>query len=181
MRRIVVLGTSGCGKTTLARDLAKLLSLPHIELDALHWEPRWTEAPRDVFRARVAQAVARESWIVDGNYGKARDIVWPRADTIIWLDYSMTIIFTRVFARTMRRCWSGQELWSGNRERFWTQFFTTNDSILVWVLTSWRKHRRDYPKALREQARAGKRILRFARPADAKRWLQQVTRPETPR
>jgi adenylate kinase family enzyme len=181
MNRIVVLGTSGSGKTTLARELARRLSIPHIELDALYWEPNWTEAPRPLFRARVEQAVQQDRWVLDGNYRSVRDIVWPRADTIVWLDYSMSVVFSRVFVRTMQRCWTRQELWSGNRERFWTQFFTADDSILVWVITSWRKHRRDYPKALREQVRIGTCVIRFARPADAQRWLCTVTRPGMPR
>jgi adenylate kinase family enzyme len=174
MRRIVVLGTSGSGKTTLARELARRLAVPHIELDALHWEPGWTEAPLPLFRARVTEAVSQDRWVLDGNYRSVRDIAWPRADTIVWLDYSMSLVFRRVFARTMQRCWTRQELWSGNRERFWTQFFSTNDSIFVWVITSWRRHRRDYPKALREQTRLGKRVIRFAQPANAERWLQGV-------
>src|SRR5690349_5850250 len=165
MKRVVVLGTSGSGKTTFARELAQRLSAAHVELDELYWEPNWTEAPRPVFRGRVTQAVQRDRWVLDGNYRSVRDIVWPRADTIVWIDYSMSIVFRRVFVRTMRRCWTGQELWSGNRERFWTQFFSTNDSILVWALTSWRKHRREYPEALREQSRLGKRVIRFADPS----------------
>ena len=174
MQRIVILGTSGSGKTTLARELARRLSLPHIELDALHWEPNWTQAPRPIFRGRVAQAVAQDRWVLDGNYRSASDIVWPRADTIVWLDYSMSVVFTRVFIRTMQRCWTGQELWSGNRERFWTQFFTVNDSIFAWVITSWRRHRRDYPKALRVYAVRGTRIIRLRTPSQTQRWLAGV-------
>ncbi|MFZ1462777.1 MAG: AAA family ATPase, partial [Anaerolineae bacterium] len=66
MQRISVVGTSGSGKTTLARDLAQRMGVAHIELDALHWEPNWQEAPLDVFRARVAAAVAAETWAADG-------------------------------------------------------------------------------------------------------------------
>ncbi len=87
-QRINVVGVTGSGKTTLARRLSDRLDIPHVELDALFWGPGWTETPDDVFRERVRQALAGERWVVDGNYSRIRDIIWPRADTIIWLDYS---------------------------------------------------------------------------------------------
>jgi len=98
------------------------------------------------------------------------DAVWPRADTFIWLDYPMTIVFGRVFQRTMRRWWRQEELWSGNRERLGEQFLS-RDSLFLWVVQSWRRHRRDYPKLLQSQVRQGKRVVRFRRPAEANRWF----------
>src|SRR5215213_5524259 len=86
-QRIVVVGTSGSGKTTLARELAQRCSLPHIEMDALHWGPNWTEAPIEVFRQRVELALEAPGWVVDGNYSKLRNLVWRRAELIVWLDY----------------------------------------------------------------------------------------------
>src|SRR5437016_1896693 len=80
--RIVVIGTSGSGKTTQARHLSERLGIPHVELDALHWVPGWTEAPTDALRERVTEALAGDAWLVDGNYSVVRDIVWPRADTV---------------------------------------------------------------------------------------------------
>ncbi|MAU01480.1 MAG: adenylate kinase, partial [Anaerolineaceae bacterium] len=81
--RIVVVGTSGSGKTTLAQQLAACLGYPHIELDSLHWGPNWTEAPD--FAQKVAQAVERPYWVLDGNYSRVRQIIWSQADTIVWL------------------------------------------------------------------------------------------------
>ena len=92
-RRIVVVGTTGSGKTTVAAELAKRLHAPHVELDALHWGPAWTEVPDDVFRERTLEAIARDSWVADGNYHQIRDILWPRADAILWLDYSFPVVF----------------------------------------------------------------------------------------
>jgi DNA helicase HerA-like ATPase len=91
-RRLIVIGTSGAGKTTLAKTLASLLGSPFVELDALHWDPNWTPAPPETFRARVAAATAGERWVVDGGYSAVRDLLWPRADTLIWLDYPIRSI-----------------------------------------------------------------------------------------
>src|SRR5688500_9233547 len=109
MRRVVVLGSSGSGKSTLARQLATLLNVPHIELDALHWEPNWTSTPPDRMRAKIVAAMeaAPHGWTVCGHYSKVADSIWPHADTIIWLDYSLTTVMTRVIKRTWRRCQTG--------------------------------------------------------------------------
>jgi adenylate kinase family enzyme len=99
MPRISVIGTSGSGKTTLARELSDRLNIPHIELDALHWGPNWTPTPAEALRPRVAAAVAGESWTTCGNYGAIRDVIWSRADTIIWLDYSMSTVLWQIIRK----------------------------------------------------------------------------------
>ena len=130
MRRIIVVGTSGSGKTTLARELAHRLGLTHIELDALHWEPNWTSTPTDRLRAKVQAALANapDGWTICGNYRAVNDAIWPFTDTLIWLDYSMTVVAWRIFRRTMRRCLRRETLWDGCRESLWLQF-CTKDSI----------------------------------------------------
>src|SRR5437588_12877463 len=80
-RRIVVIGTSGSGKTTLARHLSACLGIPHVELDALHWEPGGTEAPTEVLRKGIPDGLADDEGVGDGNYSMVRHIVWTRAET----------------------------------------------------------------------------------------------------
>jgi adenylate kinase family enzyme len=131
-RRIIVVGSTGSGKTTLARLLAARFGLPHVEFDALHWEPAWTPASTDVFRERIARALGGDAWVADGNYGQVRDIAWARADTIVWLDFTLPVILPRLIRRTWRRLITQEELWNGNRERWIHQF--RRDSLVVWAI-----------------------------------------------
>lgn len=120
--RIIVIGTTGSGKTVLAQKIAQKLAIPYIELDALYWGPDWTPYPTDDFRASVEQATQGANWVVDGNHSHVRDIVWPRANTLIWLDYSLPVITWNLIKRTTRRLVYRQELWHGNRETLQNQF-----------------------------------------------------------
>ncbi len=169
-QRIVVLGVTGSGKSTLAAELARRVGAPHVELDALHWEPNWTPAERDILRERVRQAAAGEAWVVDGNYRQARDIVWPRAQTIIWLDYSLPIIYGRLLRRTLWRWLARVELWSGNRERLRELFFS-RDSLFVWAFTSQPKHRREYPLIPTTPEYAHVTFIHLRSPRATARWL----------
>src|SRR5512146_1557183 len=90
--RIAVVGVTGCGKTTTAARLARILVAPHIELDALHWQPGWAMVEHEAFRQRVAEVLDPPTWITDGNYRKARDLIWARATTLVWLDYALPVI-----------------------------------------------------------------------------------------
>lgn len=85
--RVVVVGTTGSGKTDLAREAARALGVPHVEFDAYRHGPGWSETPDDVFRERLRDALAGGSWVGDGNYRVARSVVWPRATLLVWLDY----------------------------------------------------------------------------------------------
>lgn len=137
MKRVSVVGISGSGKTTLARTLAARLRAPHVELDAIHHQPDWEPLPRPEFRERVQQALAGETWVCDGNYSsKVQDIVWDAADTVVWIDLPRRTILPRLAARTLRRMWTREELWNGNRER-WVSLFDPRPeyNILLWMLT----------------------------------------------
>ena len=132
-----MVGTSCAGKTTLARQLSRALGAPHIELDAIHWQPNWEARSAEEFRQLVGDAVAGERWVVDGNYSVSRDIVWGRATAIVWLNYSFRVVLWRALYRTTRRVISREELFSGNRETF-RQAFLSRDSIILWATTTYR-------------------------------------------
>src|SRR3954470_19042892 len=101
--RIVILGRTGSGKTTLARQLAAALHVPHVELDSLYFGPDFSTAPLEVLRERTSAAIAGERWVTDGNKRAVRDLVWPRADTIVWLDYPFSVSVWRVAQGARRR------------------------------------------------------------------------------
>ncbi len=148
MQRVAIIGVTGAGKTTMAAALSRRLGLPWVELDALFWEPGWTSAPSEVFRARVSAALAGDAWIVDGNYSAVRDLVWGRADTVVWLDYPLGVILARLVRRTFRRWWQREVLWQGNRERL-AAHLLSRDSLFLWALQTYRRYRREYA-ALRQ-------------------------------
>src|SRR5688500_11093833 len=118
MQRIAVVGSTGSGKSTLAGTLARRLGVEHVELDALYWDPGWAAAPRELFRERAAAALPADGrWVVDGNYRPVRDISWGRADTLLWLDYPLPLVFWRLARRVFWRGLARVELYNGNRER----------------------------------------------------------------
>src|SRR6516162_9201298 len=129
LKRIVVVGVSGAGKTTLAQHLALHLDIPHVELDALFWEPNWTPVSPEIFRERVAQALCSDHWVTDGNFSQVRDLTWGRATTVIWLDYGVRTMLMRLMHRTFRRIFTHEELWNGNRETFHQGFFTRSGPV----------------------------------------------------
>ncbi|MGH8951209.1 MAG: hypothetical protein ACRDX9_07275 [Acidimicrobiia bacterium] len=120
MRRISVVGNSGSGKTSVSRAMANRLSLSHLELDSVHHQPDWRFRPDEEMREIVARFVAGDGWVVDGNYTSngVAGIVWARADTLVWLDLPRLLVTSRVVRRSLRRVLIGEELWSGNRERW---------------------------------------------------------------
>jgi adenylate kinase family enzyme len=117
-RRVVVVGGPGSGKSTVAAVLAQRLAAPHVELDQLWWDADWTPAGRAALRERLAHHIASNRWVVDGNYiDEVADLVWPRADTIVWLDLPRRVAVRRAVLRSASRWATRTDLWNGNRER----------------------------------------------------------------
>ena len=174
MRRISVVGTSGSGKTTLARQLAERLNIPHVELDAIHWQPNWTGLDAETFRERVRAASSGEAWAIDGNYSVVRDIVWGRAEWAVWLDYPLWLLLWRVFRRGVQRSLTDEDLWNtGNRESIGQHLFT-RDSLLLWVLKTYRRRRREIPAELAKPEYAHLLLVRLRSPKETERWLAQI-------
>jgi hypothetical protein len=172
MRRINVTGTSCSGKTSLARDLARRLGLPHVELDALFWGPDWTPVPREIFRARLGAALDGDGWVADGGYATVRDITWARADTVVWLDFPMRTVLARWARRTVTRIRTQEEFWpgTGNRESLRNAF--RRGGLLWWILRTHRGRRRRIRQQL--AAHPGLRLVQLRSPAETDRWLRTL-------
>lgn len=99
MKKIAIIGSAGAGKSTLARQLGKILNIEVIHLDSFYWKPGWIETSEDEWKDTVKNLVKRETWIIDGNYGSTLDIRLDAADTIIFLDFPRIICLWRVIKR----------------------------------------------------------------------------------
>jgi adenylate kinase family enzyme len=155
--RVVVVGTSCCGKTDFARRLAQALHSQHVELDELFWGPNWTPKPSADFRRMVELAATGPHWVADGNYGSVRD--------------SLATVLIRGLRRTIRRIISREPLFAGNRESIRRAFFA-RDSILLWVITTYHRRRKDY-ESLRSNEFRELHWIEFRRPAEAEAFLSE--------
>ena len=142
-QRTVVVGSSGAGKSTFARALAEARGCALVELDELYWGPGWKPKPQAEFLRLVQEAAAGEAWVAAGNYSLARERLWSRATSIVWLDLPLPQVFWRGLRRTVARAASGEALFHGNRESFRTSFLS-RDSILWWILSTHGRRRREF-------------------------------------
>lgn len=171
-RRINVRGTSGVGKTTFSRELARRLDLPWIELDGLHHGPNWSAPGAEEFRSRVREAMdnAPSGWVIDGNYdGKLANTVIAGADVIVWMDFPLRIVMPRLWHRTMHRIHNDVELWNGNRET-WRDQFASRNSILLWTIRTHRKQRDTWPSRFGNDPR----LVRLRSDAEVHHWLNEL-------
>ena len=178
MRRISVVGLPGSGKSTLSRDLAARWGLTWIELDSLYHQAHWTPRDRTEFRADLGQrlaAAAPQGWVVDGNYSAVvPELVWPQADTVVWLDLPRRTVFPALLGRTLYRGALRVELWNGNTERL-SQIFRLRpeDNLLLWAATNHPKYRRRYAESMMDPAWAHLRFLRLCSRTEVARLLDR--------
>jgi len=173
-RRICVVGTTGSGKSMLASELARRLQLPYVELDALHWGPNWTHCTDEEMRQRADEATRDDAWVVDGNYGIIRDLTWPRAEAVVWLDYPLPLILWRLWKRTWKRVLTKENLWGTNKERLWPQFFS-KDSLFLWALQTYRRRKRTYAALISAPEYASLKVYHFKTPCETEAWLRSWT------
>ena len=166
-RRVLVAGTSGAGKTTLAGLVAQVLDLPRIELDALHHGPGWV--PRPEFGADVEGFSSGPAWVTEFQYAAVRDLLLARADLFVWLDLPRSVVLRSVVRRTVIRSLRRTTLWNGNVEPPLRTFLTDRDHIVRWA---WRQYQ---PDRMRLSAVAGGRpdlpVVRLSSRAEVARWV----------
>jgi adenylate kinase family enzyme len=172
LTRVVVVGTSCSGKTTLARRLASVLGTRHVELDALHWGREWAVRPE--FQRDVLAEAQQPRWVIDGNYSAVRDIVWRRCTAIVWLDYSFLRVFSRALRRTARRIVTGERLYSGNRETMGNALFDP-EGIPWWVVRTHGRRRREFPELFRRPEYGQAAVVPLPTPAAAEAFLAEAT------
>jgi adenylate kinase family enzyme len=140
MNRVSVIGNSGSGKSVVARQISEVIAAPLLELDSVFHQPQWTPLSDDRFQGRVAEFTRRTRWVIDGNYTShgVADIIWPRADAIVWLDLPRNTVMRRVIRRNIRRAVTREVLWNENREP-WSNFLDPRPekNIMVWA---WTRH-----------------------------------------
>lgn len=164
------MGTTGSGKSRLAERLAEQTGLRVIELDALFWGRDWRPVPLELFRHRVERETRDDGWIVVGNYTQVRDLVWPNADTLVWLDLPLSLVMWRLVRRTVQRAATKEELWgTGNRESF-RNAFLSRQSILLWALKTHRRNREKYNAEFGSLARE-KRVVRLQNKREVERFV----------
>ncbi len=113
-----------------------------------------------------------DAWVSCGNYSYLLDIVWARADTVVWLNYSFPVVWSRALKRTIGRLISGETLWAGNRESL-AGAFLSRDSILLWVMQTYHRRRREYVQRLASPEHESLRKIQFRRPTEAESFLEQ--------
>ena len=178
---INVVGTSGVGKSTLARRLAQILSVPYIEMDRLYWRAEWQGEPDEAFFARVAAATEASGWVLDGNYNRSRPVKWRNVDLVVWVDYGFARTLRQAVWRAISRASRGQELWpgTGNRESF-RRAFLSRDSIIWWTLKTWKKNRQRYQSDMADPAYRPIRFVRLGHPRQTEAFIRQLQRQAAP-
>jgi energy-coupling factor transporter ATP-binding protein EcfA2 len=179
--RILVLGRTGSGKTTLARDLAAALGVTHVELDSLYFRPDLTTTPRSTLRERTSAAIAGDRWVTDGNKRAVRDLVWPRADTIVWLDYPAYVSLWRLAKRARSRtaALSAEAARSGRSTGLPKQLLAAARGVLT-ALRSHRGQRREYPRLFAHPANRHLAVARLRSPRATRQWMARVTEDTLP-
>jgi adenylate kinase family enzyme len=170
MRRVALFGPPATGKSTLARWLSAQLGQPHTDLDDILFTPEGA-LPLEEFRRQAAEITSTDGWIVEGNFSKLADVVWHRADTLIWLDFPLPLILYRITRRSLRQL-AGREDSAAGRLT-WSRAFFARRSLLRTAIRKYRANRPRYARQMAETADLGVHVVRLRSPREVHRWKQQ--------
>jgi adenylate kinase family enzyme len=167
MKKVLVIGSGGAGKSTFARHLGTLLNIDVIHLDALYWHPGWVETPRDEWREVIEALLRRDAWIIDGNYSSTLELRLEACDTVIFLDMARLVCLWRVLKRAIRyRSRTRSDMAEGCRERL-------DFGFIRWV---WHYQSRTKPRIMQmlRQSAQRKQVIWLRSQAEVKRFLARA-------
>lgn len=167
MRRVLVIGSGGAGKSTLARRLGEALDIEVVHLDVEHWRPGWVEPSKDEWKRKVEELLRGEEWIIDGNYSGTMEMRLAACDTVVFIDLPRTLCVWRALKRVVTyRHGRRPDMAEGCEESFDLKF-------LKWI---WDYPKRTQPKVLRlleENARV-KRVYRLRTRAEVEYFMREA-------
>lgn len=167
MKRILVIGSSGAGKSTFSRRLSKITGLPVIHLDTLFWNPGWVETPKDEWNKKVETALLGEEWIMDGNFSGTMEMRFKACDTAIFLDLPRAVCVYRILKRVATyQKGSRPDMAEGCGEKFDWEF-------IKWV---WNYPKRSKPKVeeLLKRFENEKNIIRLSSKKEIENFLMSL-------
>ena len=167
--RVLFYGVTGTGKSTAAHRYAQITGLPEFSADDdIGWLPDWSVRELDDERAIAGSIAAQDHWVLDSVYGKWSDLVVPRAQLIVALDYPRWVSLTRLLRRTTRRILTKERICNGNTESLRKQLFTA-DSIILWHFKSFTRKHRTIHRLHADPAKPP--VMIFRRPAELAAWF----------
>lgn len=170
--RVLFYGVTGSGKSSAARAYADRTGLPEFSADDdVGWLPGWRQPSTDEQRELAARIAAQDQWVLDSAYGVWRDLIVPRAELIVGLDYPRWLSLRRLIRRSVRRVIAREEVCNGNQESFKRLF--ARDSIIGWHFRSFSR-KRQVMRSLRN-APGNAEVLLFRHPRELESWLQRLS------
>ena len=168
---MVVVGGPGSGKSSVAAQVAQLVGVAHVELDSLWWGPGWAPTGRDHLRGGLSDVLRIDRWVIDGNYiDEVADLVWPRADVIVWLDPPRRVAVRRAVRRSARRVLSSETLWNGNRE----SLTSLSPRSIASLVRRWPSYSERIAAALVDVGIPPERVEHVRSNAELEQWLHDL-------
>ncbi|MFJ3310452.1 adenylate kinase [Streptomyces sp. NPDC086549] len=172
MRKIALFGPPATGKSTLARWLSTELGHPHTDLDDILFTPDGP-LPLPEFRQQAAEITRQDAWIVEGNFSKLAEVVWHRADALVWLDFPLSLIIYRIVRRSLYQL-TGREDSPQARRLTWSKAFFSRRSLLRTAIRKYRNNRPRYAQQVSETAALGVEVIRLRSPHEVRHWKTEL-------
>ena len=177
--RINVIGTSGSGKSTFARNLAEKLDLPYLEMDAIFWVPDWIFPEDKELFSKLSFALEGESWVLDGNYTRTLPIKLENVDTVIWLDFNFPRTLYQAVARAFYRVFSQEELWPGTDNRETLRKLFSRESIILWTIRTHGRNLKKFTGYMESPDFSHIKFIQLRTPREAENYLKKnANKPE---
>lgn len=173
MKKIMIGGSIGAGKSTLAKALSKKLNIEHTELDSFYWLPNWQVRPADQMRELINKTTSADSWIICGNFNAFKEITLDRADMIIWLDYPLFVCLWQAFKRSWHNIYTQQKCCNGNQDT-WQHLFFSKNSIVLWLIRTFRRRNKRYTAIMQDPFYENKTFVRLKSHKEAEKWLASL-------